>query len=171
MSRTALAGPIKHCKSCGEQLFRKRYSTALEDMAIFIKRKFCNRSCMAAWMEGRIKNPVPRNFRRQSKKVVKDACEKCGRTGTQLYVHHVDHNPTNNARSNLQTLCGACHQRCHGSNHTKTGEPNRPCKICGKQSARLDFCSTHLTRYKRYGDPRLKKMKIGLHWVLSVCES
>lgn len=42
-------------------------------------------------------------------------CEHCGcdGTGTRLVVHHRDGNPTNNAPSNLITLCDSCHKLVH----------------------------------------------------------
>ena len=44
-------------------------------------------------------------------------CQLCGLT-TDLEVHHVDHDPFNNAWSNLLTLCRPCHMRHHRSRLT-----------------------------------------------------
>jgi 5-methylcytosine-specific restriction endonuclease McrA len=39
------------------------------------------------------------------------ACERCG--DRAVLVHHRDHISTNNARSNLESLCRRCHEREH----------------------------------------------------------
>lgn len=43
------ADPIRHCKTCGTLLTRKRYepSRILESMNAFSQRDYCDRSCMA----------------------------------------------------------------------------------------------------------------------------
>ncbi len=75
-------------------LLRTRFkSGVLEDLTAFSRRVFCNRACMAAWMEGQIKRPSVKAGHRQSSKHVKAACEMCQRTGTRLYVHHRDEEP------------------------------------------------------------------------------
>ncbi len=40
-------------------------------------------------------------------------CEKCGRRGKRLQVHHKDNCPLNNELSNLQVLCSPCHGKAH----------------------------------------------------------
>lgn len=42
----------------------------------------------------------------------KDKCERCWST-VLLQVHHCDRDRTNNASSNLETLCRRCHTREH----------------------------------------------------------
>lgn len=44
-------------------------------------------------------------------------CEACGREahGRALGVHHVDHDPTNNAAWNLTVLCTICHLAVHAN--------------------------------------------------------
>ena len=42
----------------------------------------------------------------------KDACEICG-NNSQLHVHHIDSDRTNNNPNNLITLCNKCHLRVH----------------------------------------------------------
>ena len=39
-------------------------------------------------------------------------CRKCGKAG-RLEVHHVDHNPRNDALGNLVTWCVSCHVEHH----------------------------------------------------------
>lgn len=39
-------------------------------------------------------------------------CAVCG-SGTDLHVHHIDLDPTNDDPANLVTLCGSCHARVH----------------------------------------------------------
>ncbi len=41
-------------------------------------------------------------------------CQLCGAKDAMLQVHHVDHDRTNNAESNLLTVCAACHLAYHG---------------------------------------------------------
>lgn len=158
--------PIKHCRKCRTRLERKDFNGTLEDLAAFRRRKFCDRTCMAAWMEGRIKKPSPQASRRQSAKAVGPSCELCGRTGCRLHVHHKDQNPENNAPTNLQTLCGSCHRVSHSPNYTGTPPRRKPCALCSRPVARIGLCNTHLTRLKRHGDPLAKKVKTGSVWRL-----
>lgn len=50
-------------------------------------------------------------------------CTKCGRGGRTsdwiLEVHHIDCDPSNNAWSNLTTLCVECHNNIHKWRWTK----------------------------------------------------
>lgn len=170
MGRPRLPDPIKNCKKCGSRLVRKVYANTLEDRGAFRRRRFCDQACMAAWMEGRIKNPTTKNSRRQSGKAAGTECEACGRTTGRLYVHHVDHNPMNNKPSNLQTLCGSCHRRSHSLNYTGTKLQRKSCEHCSKPVARKGLCNTHLTRLKRHGHPLAKKIKTSCGWVLSLVD-
>ncbi len=111
MQKTKTA--IRHCEACGKLLERKRFSGRLEDFSRFVKRKYCDQTCMALTMEGQIKVMNDKNSRRQSGKKVKPICEGCGRTGARNHVHHVDETPTNNADENLLTLCPSCHKLIH----------------------------------------------------------
>lgn len=45
----------------------------------------------------------------------KGYCEKCGKTGGRLEVHHIngDHSDCGENYSNLQTLCPSCHKKAH----------------------------------------------------------
>ena len=154
------------CKHCSTPLERKRFNGRLEDAGAFRKRVFCNRSCMADWMEGRMKITAVKNSRRQSAKTVRQECEICSRSDTRLSVHHRDGNPLNNDPANLQTLCGSCHSRCHSPNFTDDGTKRKSCAFCNAPSEKNGVCSTHLSRWKRHGHPLAKKRKIGSEWVL-----
>jgi len=43
----------------------------------------------------------------------KKECEKCWKIEWIICVHHVDENPWNNEKDNLQILCDFCHKRLH----------------------------------------------------------
>lgn len=161
--------PLRNCAQCGAKMERKRYpNRVLECLSLFRKRKYCNVACMAAAQEGLMKTATARSGRRQSVKAILDACEDCGRkrTETRLYVHHRDGNPLNNEPENLRTLCGSCHRLSHSPNYMGTRQQPKPCLLCASPRARKGYCGMHLQRLKRYGDPCLKKRKIGSEWVL-----
>ena len=158
--------PEKYCAHCGKKLERRKINSTLEDLAALRKRVFCNRACMAENMMGKIKVPVPKNFRRQSARKVEKCCSICSKSTTRLHVHHIDFNPTNNEESNLVTLCGSCHRLAHSPIRMEMGRQAKPCKHCNKPCARLGLCCTHLTRYKKYGNPLATRVKHGSKWVL-----
>lgn len=149
--------PQKNCRHCKAPMARKRTTgNRLEDLATFVRRKFCDRKCMAASMEGVIKVLNPKNSRRQSGKAVLPKCEWCG-VETKRHVHHADEDPLNNAASNLRTLCASCHARSHSPNWDRTTGLRKPCAHCSKDAQRKGLCWTHLTRSRRYGDPLATK--------------
>jgi len=90
------------------------------------------------------------------KQYIKEFCEKC-LSKYKLQVHHIDHNWSNNAKSNIQTLC----RKCHIAHHQKTGEiwaknlNKKPCRVCNEPykdgSSRGDLCNKHRLRLKRHG--------------------
>lgn len=158
--------PIKHCAHCGNLLHRKRFASGqLEDMGRFNIRRYCNRDCMA---KGQLRETVTylSCSWRKAHKTVKRACEICGRASRRLHVHHKDGNPFNNAPWNLQSLCTSCHRLSHSPRFMGTPLQPKPCIYCSKQVARKGLCNTHLTRLKRYGNPLVKKFKVGSTWVL-----
>lgn len=55
-------------------------------------------------------------IRAQILKVDNYECRIC-REQTDLHVHHIDKNRSNNKKSNLVTLCAACHRGVHASNY------------------------------------------------------
>ena len=157
----------KHvCKQCATPLTRKRFNGRLEDNGAFRKRVFCDRSCMADWMEGQIKNMTPQNSRRQSAKTVGSMCEVCQARDTKFHVHHVDENPLNNDPSNLRTLCISCHCRSHSPSFGEDGKTRKDCVYCSADSMKRGLCFTHLSREKRHGHPLAKMRKIGSDWIL-----
>src|SRR3990172_10467882 len=157
MSMPPKPEPILACSGCGELLHRKRINGRLEDLGIFTKRKYCNRMCMA---KGQTRETVRRlsNSRIKAHRKIKSECETCGAAG-RLHVHHRDENPFNNSIANLQTLCPSCHLRMHSPNYLGIRLQRIPCLHCSKPVARKGLCNTHLTRFKKYGDPFLKKLK------------
>jgi hypothetical protein len=165
MGRAALPVPTSHCKQCGATMTRKTFSGRLEDRSVFMRRKFCDQSCMAKWQEGRIKVPSPAAGRRQANKAMQPACERCSSTKA-LHVHHRDENPMNNLAANLQTLCASCHRLSHSPYFDATTGRRKPCAHCDKPARKLGLCWTHLTRQKRYGDPLMTKVREGSSWVL-----
>ena len=166
MPRKRLPDPIKHCRTCGARLFRKRFPDGrLEDRTVFVKKVFCDRTCMARGYEGTVKVPNEKNSRRQSAKTQGVACEHCQATAG-LHVHHIDENPMNNNPSNLATLCGSCHQRWHRLHGRETLMRAGPCRICGAPHKGLGYCQKHYQRFRKYGDPFLTKQRGGSHALL-----
>jgi hypothetical protein len=102
--------------------------------------------------------------------MVKARCEVCGTTRS-LHVHHRDHDPMNNAPSNLQTLCASCHKRAHSPNYDETGTQRKSCVHCDKPSYRQGLCQTHLSRLKRHGHPLAKKRKTASGWHLEIASA
>ena len=157
--------PEKYCAACQTRLSRVRYNGALETMNSFLRRKYCNRTCMAA---GQVREVVTSlsHSRMKARRQGKEACEACGRA-SRLHVHHRDENPLNNTPGNLQTLCVSCHRRTHSPNFAGTPTQRKHCLHCSKGAVKIGLCNTHLTRLKRYGDPCLKKLRMGSEWVLT----
>lgn len=166
MPRKPKPDPIKYCERCGAVLKRQRFNGTLEDMGAFSRRHYCNRICMAAAMEGKIRNLTPHSSRYQSAKQAKLRCEHCGMAGRR-HVHHKDENPLNNDPANLQTLCVFCHRQAHSPYVNKTTGQRIACSHCSKPARQRGLCWTHLTRFRRYGDPLMKKLKRGSIWILS----
>src|SRR5687767_280250 len=90
--------PKRKCKQCHSILLRKRFGDRLEDRTAFLKRKFCDQSCMAMFqLSASPSSHFLKRFRRQQ-------CERCGTTHL-LGVHHKDSDRSNNQSDNLETLC------------------------------------------------------------------
>jgi hypothetical protein len=158
--------PEKFCQYCGTKMQRQMIGARLEDWSAFARRVYCNRTCMANAMEGKIKVMNERATHRQSRKTVSQRCEVCGATGRKLHVHHKDGNGLNNSDDNLITLCVPCHQRWHSPNYTDCGTKRKPCLHCEQPSYRKGLCLKHLQRFKKYGSPFLTKRKHGSQYVL-----
>ena len=152
--------PVKSCAYCGTRLIRKQYGGRLEDLGRFLRRKYCNMTCMG---HARIKPPHDkgsecRHARREATEagLVKAACEACG-SCVLLGLHHKDGDRTNNSAENLMTLCASCHTRWHWQNE-KLKRQKKPCSVCGKPASGLGFCQKHYQRFKKHGDPLAVKI-------------
>ncbi len=98
--------------------------------------------------------------------VLRFACESCGGK-SQIGIHHLDKDRSNNSPLNLVTLCAACHTKAHWRDDKKPWRRHSAtCEICGKPAKRLGLCETHRTRLLRYGDPCLVRKQIGRTWQL-----
>lgn len=165
MPRPRLPDPKKKCQQCNTLMQRKRFASGtLEDRTAFLKRKYCDQVCMAKAMTGVIKNPNPRNSRRQSAKQARSKCQNCGTT-SNLHVHHKNLDPMDNRKSNFQTLCGRCHKRLHWQITNATKPPAPPCKNCNKPARHNGLCNTHWTRFRKSGDPLLRRERQNGKWV------
>lgn len=156
------------CRHCGKELTRKRFGKRLEDLGVFSRRKFCDRSCMASAYEGQIKNLTPQNSRRQSAKHRASKCTDCGKTRGLLHNHHMNQNPSVNVESNLETLCVRCHMMRHSPNCDPTTGQRLPCLYCAAPSRKNRMCFTHLSRLKRHGHPLAKKVRTKSGWILKL---
>ena len=99
--------PEKSCERCSTPLQRKRYGKNLEDFSAFARRRYCSLSC--ANSKGVL---TKAGYRAQSRKLRGAECEACGYRH-YLHAHHKDGDYTNNAPSNIQTLCTHCHNFWH----------------------------------------------------------
>lgn len=151
----------KKCLNCFEPLYRKRFGKRLEDLGIFLKRKFCSMYC---FREMSVKNATSiSSARKRAQMQLKDRCEECG-TINKLTIHHIDRNPLNNTPRNLKTLCASCHTKLHWK-EDKKAKPKKyigNCEVCGKYGLlKRKMCQMHFQRFKKYGDPLKKKVKVG----------
>ena len=150
--------PEKSCAACAKPLVRKRIKGRLEDRAVFLRRRYCNRRCMA---RGQVKKDVTVSMLHKRAARFREArCRKCGATGN-LALHHLDGNPKNNRKSNRMTLCGSCHSRWHWEHGKTIPKSDRRCVVCGLPARKLQWCQKHYQRSKKYGDPCLTKKKYG----------
>lgn len=150
--------PEKTCAYCGEKLERKRIGGRLEDRTIFLKRKYCNRICMARAF---IQEDVTKDaLHKRARIFVGKTCEMCGAT-ENLEVHHKDSDPANNALGNRMTLCDSCHTKWHWQHGKKPWKRQSVCRICGEPARKLDMCQKHYQRYRKYGDSLLTKKRRG----------
>ena len=90
-------------------------------------------------------------------------CEKCG-SNTNMMLHHKDGNRKNNKKSNLQWLCGSCHNKVHnrvknikwmreGLVNPLTGRGRK--SICGRPHEAHGLCKFHYNQW--YHAQRRKK--------------
>lgn len=140
----------KYCAYCGKRMHRKKWANGrLESNLHFSRRKYCDRKCMAAAFDAKPMGEVVTTTTAHwhSRKLVpKGPCEMCGKTG-KTDVHHKDGNWMNNDPKNLVRLCRSCHLKAH--------DRKGRCQVCGKPQKGLGYCSKHLQRYKKFGDPMM----------------
>ena len=113
MSREPEATPKKLCAWCNTPLERKRFNGRLEDRGVFLRRKFCSLSC-GTFYQHSTEPPTVAAARKRAHKMKQGCCGICGVT-SRLSVHHIDENPKNNRKDNLQTLCLNCHNFWHAA--------------------------------------------------------
>lgn len=107
--------PAKLCESCGGQMTRKRFNGRLEDRSVFLRRRFCDQSCMAKSMETDAPTLAALRGRTQRAVPLAATCSECG-AKEKLQRHHKDEDKTNNTPSNVTTLCASCHATWHWRN-------------------------------------------------------
>lgn len=99
--------PTKLCVNCGQQFYRRRFGTRLEDRSRFLTRANCSQTC------GNSKAEVVKSTNHwRARQHMAKACAECGTTHG-LHVHHIDRTPANNHPSNLMTLCASHHLKLH----------------------------------------------------------
>lgn len=90
--------PVAHCKDCGKQL----------------AQTWALRCYRCRGIAARTEALTPEQGHAKARKLykVKSPCEVCG-TSENIHRHHVDRNPMNNARENIQFLCATHHIELH----------------------------------------------------------
>lgn len=143
--------PERFCAACNNPFIRLRINGRLENRSMFLKKKYCNRKCMAAGMKK--ENPTRSALLKRVRHLLKSNCEGCG-TPDRLGIHHKDRNWRNNNQSNLQTLCASCHTSLHHANGDIVPRATvQPCKYCSRPMLHRSVCNTCRTRIRRYGTP------------------
>jgi len=152
MGRHQIPVAEKTCGYCGKPLMRRRFNGRLEDRGAFSRRKFCDFTCMASSFIGRDRGGRSNTrMRTEARLLVPEGpCEKCC-VKPGVHVHHMDGNPQNNERNNLQRLCAKCHRQAHAKHHR--------CLLCGLPHKALGYCNKHYLRFKRTGSPFLESDK------------
>lgn len=145
--------PERYCAYCGKKLERKRFSHKWEDLAVFSKRKYCDRECMKrAFLKTGQTDQSKRVAHHTSMLMMRllqpevQECQICKST-KNLDVHHKDGNFRNNTIENLMLLCRSCHMKEH--------HPKGTCMICGEPVKGHNLCSKHYQRWKKCGRPTI----------------
>jgi hypothetical protein len=99
----------KSCAACGQAISRKRYGKQREALSAFRRRKFCSLSCANTREE-----LTKHGYSWRARKHLKLSCEACG-SAQSLEAHHIDQDNRNNDPTNIQTLCGPCHDFWHAT--------------------------------------------------------
>jgi hypothetical protein len=143
----------KRCQYCGKIFYRRKYTKKYEDVAIFKKRKYCNRECMRKAYINIGENNSSWSNTHTTARIIndlflkKDKCELCGKDNGRLDIHHKDNNENNNNLDNLMCLCRSCHMKVHN--------PVSVCSIegCNNRVKGHGYCDKHYQRFRRYGNP------------------
>lgn len=154
--------PVRYCAECAKKLERKRLPSGdLESLHHFNRRKFCDQRCMAASFDRRHSQDVGWSTAHyHARKIVPmGPCSRCAKPQAHD-VHHKDGNHLNNSPENLERICRSCHNLVH--------KQKGSCAICGKPQKGLGYCSKHLQRLKRHGDPHL--VKVNQHRAVGVSD-
>jgi hypothetical protein len=112
--------PKKSCERCGVPLTRSVTGGRLEDMGVFLRRRFCSLTC--ANSRDSVKKGT---LHWRARRLRKEMCEACG-APKSLQAHHVDQDLRNNDPTNVQTLCKHCHDFWH------TTQKRRGLSIAGR---------------------------------------
>ena len=123
----------------------------LTSLLHFNRQKYCDRRCMVeGWLkEGEVGTTTPGCGRTKARnRKPKGPCEMCGKENARD-VHHIDHDTANNRPENLMRICRSCHNNQH--------KKRAICKICGLPAKGHEYCSMHLERFKKYGNPLMVK--------------
>jgi hypothetical protein len=100
----------KSCQRCEIAMGRRRYNGRLEDLGVFKRRKYCSLKCA----NSKVRPEHWETYHWRARKHRLLYCEACGFT-EKLHAHHVDGQPKNNSKSNIQTLCVFCHNFLHAT--------------------------------------------------------
>ena len=90
--------------------YAARFGKWSEDLGGFKRRKYCSLKCANT----RVRPSHWGTYHWRARKHRKSYCEACGSTEL-LHAHHVDGNPKNNSKQNIQTLCVYCHNFLHAT--------------------------------------------------------
>lgn len=144
--------PLRFCEHCSAQLIRKRWTNGvLESLLHFGRRKFCDQRCMGHAFDARPTTGTSwATTHYHARKLVDPGpCTRCGALDA-LDVHHRDGDHQNNLLENLERICRSCHNKEH--------QKKASCTICGLPQKGHGYCSKHLARVKRHGDPMAVKV-------------
>ena len=110
---------------------------------------------------------IPKSTQRQRAQRLYPEMGLCERCHIRLAYdrHHLDENPSNNARANVEFLCRRCHVHAHGLKTQKSFDPapktRKACTICGNfakplRKGRCHTCDRYFTVRDRE-DRRLRR--------------
>jgi hypothetical protein len=117
-SKGQLTGKYVLCAICSKEIWKMQKELRHSKS----KNYFCSKSCQTTWRNSvyvGTKHPGWINGINAYRKImtrnnIPAICTHCEITDVRvLIVHHIDHNRTNNALSNLMWLCRNCHYLIH----------------------------------------------------------